>query len=128
MKKMKMNKKMNRRSYSVFSFLSVAALLGFGCQSTQTTQESRAMQSSDDAVAFDADRTAVLMVKGMTCPFCVQNVDQQLEAVDGVDRVKIDLSTGRVDVLLAEEGGASKESLESAVAQSGFTLDQIEMP
>ena len=125
-----------------------AVLLAAGCQSssspTNNTQVSRspananssaktvslddAMSPAQDPTAFPADRTAKLWVKGLACPYCVTNIDRQLAGMPGVDRVHVNLPTGEVRVALAVTHPATQKQLTKAIADSGFTLDRIEMP
>lgn len=67
-----------------------------------------------------------LVVYGMSCPLCATNVDKQLLAVAGVTSVNVDLSTGNIDVLIADEAPRpSTRQLADAVVRSGFTLKDI---
>lgn len=105
-----------------------ATLLIMGCQgpSPSVGESSLAESANDDS--FATDRTATLWVKGLACPYCVHNVDRQLAALPGVERVHVDLSTGKVRVALAAEQPATRDVLVKAIDDSGFTLDWIEMP
>lgn len=71
--------------------------------------------------------SAVLYVNGLGCPLCASNIDKQLHRVEGVERVTVDLSLGKVDVAFAS--GAARPSpavLGDAVEDAGFTLVKIE--
>jgi len=117
------------RSVPFFSVLGASAIVASGCATTPRAGDGdRSVIDVESADAFSADRTADLLVKGLACPFCVQNVDKQISAVSGVDDVHVDLATGKVRVLLSEDHPASAENLTSAVSSSGFTLDKIDMP
>jgi len=117
------------RSVPLFSLLGASAIVASGCATTPRVRDGDVPNVDvEPADAFSADRTAVLWVKGLACPFCVQNVDQRLAAVEGVDLVHVDLPTGKVRVLLAQDHPASQIDLTDAIAASGFTLDSIEMP
>jgi copper chaperone CopZ len=73
--------------------------------------------------------SATLIVHGMGCPLCANNVDKQLLKVPGVDAVNVDLGTGRVTVSFAS--GAPRpgdDRLAKAVANSGYTLVRIQTP
>jgi len=89
---------------------------------------SQAQPTDGDATAFPADRTATLWVKGLACPYCVHNIDRQLTAMTGVERVHVNLPTGEVRVALIADRPATREKLVKAIDDSGFTLDRIEMP
>ncbi|MBL4699279.1 MAG: heavy-metal-associated domain-containing protein [Phycisphaerales bacterium] len=117
-----------RKIPTVLSLLGLSSLAAVGCQSSQIVDEERTVIGSEPADLFAADRTADLWVKGVTCPFCVQNIDQRISKVNGVDGVHVDLKSGHVRVLLSQQSPASREDLVSAIDTSGFTLDRIEMP
>ncbi len=114
----------------------VAAFLAAGCQSSQPPAGDAQLSSSsaeaktpvEDPAAFPADRTATLWVKGLACPYCVNNIDRQLTGMKGVQRVHVDLPTGEVRVLLLTKNSATQGQLIKAIDDSGFTLDRIEMP
>lgn len=84
----------------------------------------RAAAKSDAPIAGAG---AVLYVNGLGCPLCASNIDKQLARVDGVDRVKVDLSQGKVDVGF-RPGAAhpSPAALGDAVDDAGFTLVKVE--
>jgi copper chaperone CopZ len=120
--------------------MAFAALIAAGCQSTPnaateeaqvappTVEATVASEPSAEAVAFPADRTATAWVKGLACPYCVQNVDKQIEAIAGVERVHVNLPTGEVSIALSALNPATRAQLVEAIDNSGFTLDRIEMP
>jgi copper chaperone CopZ len=72
--------------------------------------------------------TATLVVHGMSCPLCANNVDKQLLRVPGVQNVEIDMGDGSVRVQLADSPRPSKADLARAVDQTGFTLVSISTP
>ena len=58
----------------------------------------------------------MLEVKGMTCGGCLRSVEQALSSVPGVERVTVDLSSGRADV----EGSAEPDTVIEAVQAIGY--------
>lgn len=114
----------------------VATLLTAGCQTAPPSADdaqmssvrSQAQSPSEEVAAFPADRTATLWVKGLACPYCAHNIDRQLAAMTGVERIHVDLPTGKVRVALVADHPATREQLVKAIDDSGFTLDRIEMP
>lgn len=107
-----------------------------GCQATRSSADQASMVSdvptasvpAKEALPFPQARTANLWVKGLACPYCVQNVQKQIAGVDGVERVHVDLPTGQVQVELAADHPATEDQLVQAIGDSGFTLDRVEMP
>ena len=110
--------------------LVLTAALTVGCQT-------RARSGSGPIAARPAPfvaggggaQTATLVVYGMGCPLCANNVDKQLLKVAGVEKVNVDLGSGRVKVAFApgvERPGDDK--LAKAVSNSGYTLVRIQTP
>lgn len=115
------------RSTPIHLALLTSLALGVGCQTTTpaANQNNTAQEPSSD---FAPETTAFLWVKGIGCPLCVPNIEDPLTALPGVDRVHVDLSTGKVDVALNPAHPATQQALIDAIDDSGFTLDRIEMP
>jgi len=59
-------------------------------------------------------------VTGMTCEHCVRAVTQEVTAIDGVDGVVVDLSTGAVTV--TSNGLLDADAVAEAVDQAGYEL------
>jgi copper chaperone len=121
-------------SHSVLQALAAMVMIA-GCASTAplaaTDSPSLKTASSADVpsprVSTDS-RTAVLQVSGMGCPQCANNIDQQLLAVRGVEKVSIDLGSGQVRATLSPSSPPTEGQLAQAVRASGFTLVGIDMP
>jgi len=94
-----------------------------GCQSG-----SASTSRNVSAVSFADGRTATILVKGMTCPFCASNLETYMAKIDGIELVDADLATGRVLVQLAQVKPDTERVLRKAVDDSGFTVDTIELP
>lgn len=61
--------------------------------------------------------TAVYKVNGMACRHCKSTVEKAIAAVDGVEEVNVDLSTGRVRV---NGRKFDSKAIEKAVSNAGF--------
>lgn len=107
-------------------FLFGMLIFSFGCETTPKSSANDRAALTDTA-PIDSP-TATLVVHGMGCPLCANNVDKQLLAVPGVQRVNIDLGNGEVKVHLAETGRPTKAQLARAITESGFTLVSIATP
>lgn len=66
--------------------------------------------------------TSRLTIKGMTCLNCVRHVREALLAVDGVQQVQIDLTSGRAEI----QGTAALPTLQKAVENAGYQSAQEE--
>ena len=110
---------------------SVLALGLVGCNEQRSASMPEQDQVDLAAVndeAMPSGPVATMWVKGMACPFCATNLEGQLERVKGVNKISIDLGTGKVVMVLDPTMPATKEAMARAVDNSGFTLDRIEMP
>jgi len=67
--------------------------------------------------------TTQVSVSGMTCGHCVSSVTEELEAVEGVERVAVDLNAGGVStVTISSRGELSPEEIGEAVAEAGYLV------
>lgn len=57
-------------------------------------------------------------IEGMACAHCQATVKKVIAALPGVSNVEVDLAAGKAIV----EGDASKQDVENAVSQAGFTF------
>ena len=114
-----------------FLLFFVAIFVLPGCQKNASTQgpaPAPTQRPTAESPDLREELTARLYVKGMSCPLCANNIDKQLLRVRGVQRVSVDLGTGLVLAKLAPANPPTREQLAGAIAESGFTLDRIEMP
>lgn len=59
-------------------------------------------------------------VVGMSCNHCRKNVEKAIAAVDGVESVTVELSTGLATIV----GSASREAIRKAVDEIGFSIKE----
>ena len=64
--------------------------------------------------------TATYTVKGMTCDHCVRAVTQEVSGLDGVEKVDVDLSSGRVTV--ESTADIDPAAVRAAVDEAGFEV------
>ena len=58
-------------------------------------------------------------VNGMTCDHCVLSVTEEVSEVAGVERVEVDLASGR---LLVQGSGFADAAVRGAVAEAGYEV------
>jgi copper chaperone len=63
---------------------------------------------------------ATYTVTGMTCGHCASSVTEEVQAIDGVQNVGVDLSSGKVTVTSASPLDA--EQVRAAVTEAGYQL------
>ena len=73
-----------------------------------------------------------LQVDGLACPFCAYGLEKKLKKVEGVEKLKIDVESGRVDLIVKGDvklGDGAKPGLVSlarkAVKDGGFTAREV---
>lgn len=83
--------------------------------------------AQDGALAADS-RVLDIAVKGMSCPFCVYNVEKKLGAVTGVARAEVDLGQGRARLVMEPGGQTDIDALRQAIIDAGFTPGEVSLP
>lgn len=109
-------------SLALPAILSIALLSG--CAGTSKPGPAA---MADAAVPINGS-SATLVVHGMSCPLCANNVDKQLLTVPGVMSVNVDMGSGEVKVAFAPKARVTKAQLAKAIDSSGFTLVEVRTP
>lgn len=63
--------------------------------------------------------TTTYTVRGMTCEHCKSSVAEEVGEIEGVERVDVDLATGRLEV---QGVGVSDDAVKTAVEDAGYEL------
>lgn len=67
--------------------------------------------------------TTTVSISGMTCGHCVDAVSEELSALDGVEKVTVDLNKGGISTATVISAGAlDPEQLGEAVAEAGYLV------
>ncbi len=64
----------------------------------------------------------IMMVEGMTCGHCEKAVKEALGELDGVNKVEVDLTSGKVTV---QGEGLEDSKLREAVDEAGYEVSSI---
>ncbi len=64
----------------------------------------------------------VMRVDGLACSFCAYGVEKKLKAIEGVERVDVDLDRGLVVVDAREGLVLTEEAMRSLMRDAGFTF------
>jgi copper ion binding protein len=64
--------------------------------------------------------TTTITVAGMTCGHCVSSVQSELSKLEGVERVDVDLASGRVEIASSTE--LTAEAIAEAVDEAGYEV------
>ncbi|HET8778570.1 MAG TPA: heavy-metal-associated domain-containing protein [Agromyces sp.] len=79
-------------------------------------------ETASVATAPDAASSEYL-VDGMTCSHCVASVTEELTAVDGVERVAVELRPGAASVVTVTSARPiGDDAVRAAVEEAGYTL------
>jgi Cu+-exporting ATPase len=71
--------------------------------------------------AMETPLSITLKVSGMTCPHCVENVTQALQAQPGVVNADVNLEEGQAVVT----GSADQQTLVNAVVEAGYSVESV---
>ena len=63
----------------------------------------------------------IFYVSGMTCGHCVNSVTEELSKIAGVEKVEVDLSTGKVEIKTNHE--IERTKVEEAIKEAGYELN-----
>ncbi len=73
-------------------------------------------------VAHAGSAVYSLQVDGLACPFCAYGIEKKLSAIDGVEKIDVDIKEGQVIVTMASGASLSEDRARQAVKDAGFTL------
>lgn len=100
-------------------------ILAVGIASGCATPDGTGGKDDFSGTNLSSSREVVLIVHGLSCPLCSNNLDGQLKNIADVEAASIDLKTGAVTVRLAEGHSVTSGDLAGAVKKAGFTLKEI---
>ncbi len=95
----------------------LAVALGLTASTVLPLQEAAAQEQEP--------RQIQVTILGMSCPFCAYGVEQKLKRLEGVEDLKVELSTGLATMTLEEEADLSNELLLETVKVAGFEAAKI---
>ncbi len=74
--------------------------------------------STSTAPATSTTRT-VLRAEGFSCPSCVAKIEKQVRRLDGVERVRVQFASSRIEID-HDAGRVTVDQLVAAVAKAGY--------
>lgn len=104
---------MPRRLLSALSVL----LIGFAVPLSASAQSPQDRVASPDATVH---------VDGLACPFCAYGIEKKMSRLDAVRTLEVQLEEGRVLLAFAEGQSLTKEQIQRAVKEAGFTARRVE--
>ncbi|MDC0262596.1 cation-translocating P-type ATPase [bacterium] len=76
-------------------------------------------------MSFNATNITQISISGMTCQNCARHATEALNAVSGVERVRLQLEPGSAEVFWATDQESDISKLEKALEDVGFQCAQI---
>ncbi len=72
--------------------------------------------------AFAAGVEYQMRVDGLACPYCAYGVEKKLKAIDGVEKVQVDLDKGLVTVDVKDGTELTEPQMQQLFQDAGFTF------
>lgn len=119
-----------KRTIAIIGVLGIT-LVGCGpekADSGLSMQSSGSSITSQPTAEAGSSENVVMMVTGFACPFCANKLDKQMYKIAGVKDVIIDLGTGMVEVIVDKSNVPTRQAIEQAVDDAGFTLESVTFP
>lgn len=94
---------------------------GAGCSCCSSSETDASDTQGETTAAGDVREQ--YLVEGMTCAHCVSSVSEELSAVEGVERVDVDLVVGGASrVVVVSSDPIPVEAVRAAVTEAGYDL------
>lgn len=76
--------------------------------------------------AQEAKPVYKVYVDGLSCPFCAYGIEKKFSAVEGVEKIDIDLKTGTTIITMTTGKTLDETTARKTVKAAGFTLRGFE--
>ena len=78
--------------------------------------------TNNDSIKY----SKTIIVHGMACAFCSNNLEKKLKKEEAVDQVKVDLTNKTVSVLFKKDKSIEDKKLKEIITSSGLEVVKIE--
>ncbi len=78
------------------------------------------------AATLAAPQVYELRIDGLACPFCAYGIEKKLGAIEGVERIDVDIRAGNVTVTTADGATFDETTAKQAIEAAGFSLRGFE--
>ncbi len=68
-----------------------------------------------------------MRVDGLACPFCAYGIEKKFKAMEGTEKIDVDLDKGLVSVDVAEGTKFTDEQMKKLFGDSGFTYRSMKV-
>ena len=72
--------------------------------------------------ALAAGTRYIMRVDGLACPYCAYGVEKKLKAIEGVEKIDVDLDKGLVTVVTREGTVLTEAQMTKLFQDAGFTF------
>jgi len=72
--------------------------------------------------ALAAGTRYIMRVDGLACPYCAYGVEKKLKAIEGVEKIDVDLDKGLVTVVAREGTVLTEAQMTRLFQDAGFTF------
>lgn len=104
----------------------VVAVVGCSQNQGEPAEVGRPASEFQQAQPQQQPREAIIWVKGLSCPLCVQAIKKELATVKGVEQIDVDYETESATVNFNHKP-PTREQLVQAVERTGYVLTKLEM-
>lgn len=63
----------------------------------------------------------IINVVGMTCQHCVNSVTEELSKIKGVQKVEVELDSGKVEII--SDGEIAQDKISEAIKEAGYEIN-----
>lgn len=83
--------------------------------------------SSFFSVAFAEIKEVEIGIDGLSCPFCVFGLKQQMKKIEVIDKLNISLKNSLARITLKESSPLNIKDLKNAIKDAGFSVREIKI-
>lgn len=107
----------------------LVSLMVVGCSQNESSPGMFGQPASEvgPAPSQEQPRSAVIWIRNLSCPLCVQAVKRELGAVRGVEKIDINYEEELATITLASRKPPTREQILEAVERTGYVLTKLEM-
>lgn len=116
------------RSVEVTSSATRAELDAALCQAGYSTQERAAVAAKSVDPAFNQDIPSISMqIEGMDCASCIAKIETALARMPGVDGIRLNFSTEKLELTLAPDSATQEGDIEKTIKSLGFGVSNVSL-
>ena len=83
------------------------------------------MSAISSATMFAQGKQYEVKVDGLSCPICTYGLEKKLKTIDGIENLKIELSTGTATFTVKEGKTVTEEQVKKKVKDAGYTFKSM---